>query len=148
MRYRVEPYVVAADIYSTGDNTGRGGWTWYTGAAGWLYRAGLEAILGVSREGDTLLVKPCIPPDWQEYALRYTFGSTDYHIKVSRDGDASSTATGDVEQLARGAYRIRLRDTGGAVNLHLILERAPENNLAVQEEPKDSPFRSSTFAQG
>jgi cyclic beta-1,2-glucan synthetase len=147
MRYRVEPYVVAADIYSVGDNSGRGGWTWYTGAAGWLYRAGLEAILGVSREGETLLIQPCIPPTWQEYSLRYRFGSTDYNIKVSRDGDANSIETGDVEHVARGTYRIRLRDNGGTINLYLILEKARQGNVADREEPNVSPLRPSTFVQ-
>ena len=62
--YRVEPYVVAADVYSVDPHVGRGGWTWYTGASGWLYRAGLEAVLGLEVEGDRLRVHPCLPPDW------------------------------------------------------------------------------------
>ena len=62
--YRVEPYVVAADVYSVAPHVGRGGWTWYTGASGWLYRAGLEAVLGLEVEGDRLRVHPCLPPDW------------------------------------------------------------------------------------
>ena len=62
--YRVEPYVVAADVYSVTPHAGRGGWTWYTGASGWLYRAGLEAVLGLEIEGDRLWVHPCLPPDW------------------------------------------------------------------------------------
>ena len=69
-RYKVEPYAVAADVYSVAPHLGRGGWTWYTGSAGWLYRAGIEAILGVRREGAFLLLAPCIPKAWPGFALR------------------------------------------------------------------------------
>ena len=63
-RYKVEPYVVAADVYSVAPHAGRGGWTWYTGSAGWMYRAGVEGILGIRREGAVLVVDPCIPAAW------------------------------------------------------------------------------------
>jgi cyclic beta-1,2-glucan synthetase len=81
-RYRVEPYVVAADVYSRPPHTGRGGWTWYTGSASWLYRLGVEAILGVSRTGNTLKIDPCIHRDWHEYKIEYRLGKTMYHIHV------------------------------------------------------------------
>lgn len=81
-RYRVEPYVVAADVYSTPPHVGRGGWTWYTGSGGWLYRLGLEAILGIRREGDRLRLKPSIPRQWEGYHVRYRFGSSHYHLEV------------------------------------------------------------------
>src|SRR5690606_37833172 len=67
-RYRVEPYAVAADIYSSGGKAGRGGWTWYTGSAGWLYRSAVEAILGIRRRGDRLYITPPLPTDWPGYA--------------------------------------------------------------------------------
>ena len=67
-RYRVEPYVVAADIYSSPDKAGRGGWTWYTGSAGWLYRAAVESILGIQKEGDRLIIKPVLPSHWDGYS--------------------------------------------------------------------------------
>ncbi len=70
-RYQVEPYVTCADVYSVEPYIGRGGWTWYTGSAGWLYRAGLEAILGFRRQGDRLLIEPCIPASWPGYAITY-----------------------------------------------------------------------------
>jgi cyclic beta-1,2-glucan synthetase len=82
MRYRVEPYVVAADVYSVEPHVGRGGWTWYTGSAGWMMRVGLEAILGLRREGNTLRIAPCIPMDWPGYELIYRHSSTGYHIRV------------------------------------------------------------------
>jgi cellobiose phosphorylase len=81
-RYRVEPYVIAADVYSTPPHTGRGGWTWYTGSASWMYRLGVEAILGVSRVGSILKINPCIHKDWQEYEIEYRLGKTMYHIHV------------------------------------------------------------------
>jgi cyclic beta-1,2-glucan synthetase len=81
-RYRVEPYVVAADIYSVPPHTGRGGWTWYTGSSGWMYRVGLEAILGVRRIGKTLQIKPCIPKRWGSYNLLYRIGGTSFQISV------------------------------------------------------------------
>jgi cyclic beta-1,2-glucan synthetase len=82
-RYRVEPYVVAADVYSVPPHTGRGGWTWYTGSAGWMYRLGLEAILGLRKVGkDTLRVDPCIPESWPGFKLTYRYGETTYQISV------------------------------------------------------------------
>jgi cyclic beta-1,2-glucan synthetase len=81
-RYRVEPYVVAADVYSVEPYVGRGGWTWYTGSAGWMYRLGVEAILGLRRVGDVLRIDPCIPRDWPGYELTYRHGETSYRIRV------------------------------------------------------------------
>ena len=81
-RYRVEPYVVAADVYSVPPHTGRGGWTWYTGAASWMYRLGLEAILGLHQVGKALRINPCIPRDWPGYELTYRDGETSYRIRV------------------------------------------------------------------
>ncbi len=81
-RYRVEPYVIAADIYSVPPYVGRGGWTWYTGSAAWMYRLGLEAILGLQRVGDGLLLDPCLPRDWSAYQVDYRCGSALYRIRV------------------------------------------------------------------
>lgn len=81
-RYRVEPYVIAADVYSAPPHNGRGGWTWYTGSASWMYRLGLEAMLGLQREGDILHIVPCIPKDWPSYEMEYRHGDTHYAIHV------------------------------------------------------------------
>jgi cyclic beta-1,2-glucan synthetase len=81
-RYRVEPYVVAGDVYSREPHVGRGGWSWYTGSAAWLYRVGLEALLGFRKEADRLRISPRIPPDWRGYSLSYRHGSSVYHIAV------------------------------------------------------------------
>ena len=78
--YKVEPYVVAADVYGVAPHTGRGGWTWYTGSAGWMYRLITESLLGLRREGNHLRFAPCLPDDWAECALRYRYDDTFYHI--------------------------------------------------------------------
>lgn len=80
--YRVEPYVICADIYSVEPYLRRGGWTWYTGSASWMYRLGIEGLLGFRREGDKLRVDPVIPPEWDGFSITYRFGSSIYHIQV------------------------------------------------------------------
>ena len=80
--YKVEPYVVCADIYGAPPHTGRGGWTWYTGSAGWLYRVALEAILGIRPLGNTLRVEPCVPRGWPGFEVAYRHGSASYRIRV------------------------------------------------------------------
>jgi cyclic beta-1,2-glucan synthetase len=81
-RYKVEPYVVAADVYTARGQEGRGGWTWYTGSASWMYRVGLETILGLDRRGDRLTIRPCVPDVWGEYSIDYRFGGSLYAITV------------------------------------------------------------------
>jgi len=81
-RYKVEPYAVAADVYSEPPHVGHGGWTWYTGAAGWMYRAGLEWILGCRLRGDELLLDPCVPRSWPGYEVRLRYRGTRYEISV------------------------------------------------------------------
>ena len=91
--YRVEPYVMAADVYAADPHTGRGGWTWYTGSAGWMYRLLLESLLGFRRTGDMLRVRPCMPPGWRDFVIDYRFGDTPYHIEIGR-----SAANGEEEE--------------------------------------------------
>jgi cyclic beta-1,2-glucan synthetase len=81
-RYKVEPYAVPADVYSQPPHVGRGGWTWYTGAAGWLYRAGMEWILGFRKRGNALHIDPCIPRSWKRFEITYRHGDTVYLISV------------------------------------------------------------------
>jgi cyclic beta-1,2-glucan synthetase len=80
--YKVEPYVVAADVYTARGHLGRGGWTWYTGSASWMYRVGLEGILGFTKRGDSLFIDPCVPDSWAEYSIEYRHGKSVYHITV------------------------------------------------------------------
>jgi cyclic beta-1,2-glucan synthetase len=81
-KYQVDPYVVAADVYTHPQHLGRGGWTWYTGSAGWMYRIGVEYILGLQRRGASLNIAPCIPRAWQHYRITYRLGKTQYEIEV------------------------------------------------------------------
>jgi cellobiose phosphorylase len=82
--YKVEPYVVAADVYGVAPHTGRGGWTWYTGSAGWMYRLLTETLLGVNLEGDQLRLTPRMPKNWTTYKIHYRFRQTVYHITITR----------------------------------------------------------------
>jgi cyclic beta-1,2-glucan synthetase len=84
--YKVEPYVVAADVYTASGHLGRGGWTWYTGSASWMYRLGLEAILGFAKRGDTLFIEPRVPAGWRELAIDYRYGGSVYSIVVHEPG--------------------------------------------------------------
>ena len=81
-RYAAEPYVVAGDVYAHPEHMGRGGWSWYTGSAGWLYRAGLESILGLTRRGATFSIDPCVPAVWSDFRIDWRFGGSTYHIRV------------------------------------------------------------------
>jgi cyclic beta-1,2-glucan synthetase len=81
-RYRVEPYVVAADVYAEPPHAGRGGWTWYTGSAGWMYRAGIEWLLGFRLRGPALFIDPCIPRAWSGFTLTFRYHSANYVIQV------------------------------------------------------------------
>jgi cyclic beta-1,2-glucan synthetase len=112
-RYKVEPYVVAADVYSVPPHTGRGGWTWYTGSAGWMYRAGMEGILGIRREGAFIVVAPCIPAAWPGFEATLKVAATEYRIRVenpahdSRD-DWHAVLDGARIDCAEGRVRVPL----------------------------------------
>ncbi|MDH4566337.1 cyclic beta 1-2 glucan synthetase [Pseudomonas sp. BN414] len=110
--YKVEPYVLAADVYAMAPHEGRGGWSWYTGAAGWMYRLILESLLGVQREGASLRFEPVLPAGWRGYQLCYRFGSTPYHINlVQTDSVAGGQqVTLDGERLE--SRRVPLVDDG------------------------------------
>jgi cyclic beta-1,2-glucan synthetase len=85
-KYRVEPYVVAADVYSLPPHTGRGGWTWYTGSAAWMYRVGLESLLGFQLHGNSLKIEPCLPRDWPGFEITFRRGNTTHRIVVKNTG--------------------------------------------------------------
>ena len=99
--YKVEPYVVAADVYAVAPHTGRGGWSWYTGSAGWMYRLIVESLLGLRREADRLGFAPCLPPAWASVGLVYQYGVTPYRItltQVESDARAITVRTNGVVQ--------------------------------------------------
>ena len=96
-KYKVEPYVMAADIYKQPLNNGRGGWTWYTGSAGWMYQLIIDSFLGFKKQGNILTFAPCVPPEWHQFTIDYNFEDTTYNftfiqneneqvVKVTLDG--------------------------------------------------------------
>ena len=118
-KYKVEPYVMAADIYG-GELEGRGGWTWYTGSSSWMYEAGIKYILGLNIEGNILKIEPCIPDSWDEYSIRYKYGDSVYNIKVMNKKN-----TGVKELYLNGekieGKGITLKDNGQVNNVELII---------------------------
>ena len=89
-KYKVEPYVMAADVYAAKPYTGRGGWTWYTGSSSWMYRIGLEEILGLHIKGNSFTIKPCIPENWSEYKITYKYKSSIYNINIQNKSGSST----------------------------------------------------------
>ena len=110
--YKVEPYVVAADIYALAPHIGRGGWTWYTGAAGWMYRLIVESLLGLKREGDKLGFAPCIPADWDGFNLSYRYLKTIYQIAVTRAQDGENEMKVIVDGTEQSEKKVLLVDDG------------------------------------
>jgi cyclic beta-1,2-glucan synthetase len=92
-RYKVEPYVIAADVYSVAPHDGRGGWTWYTGSAGWMYRAGIEGVLGLTRQGDHLRFAPCFPKVWPQVEMRLTLGPAPCTVTILNPSGAGQGVT-------------------------------------------------------
>ncbi len=121
--YQVEPYVVAADVYTAEGHLGRGGWTWYTGSASWMYRVGLEAILGFVKRGDSLFIDPCVPSAWPEFTIGYRYGESVYTILVQRTAGLERGAAGVVlDGVALDGPGIPLVDDGAphAVRVSLV----------------------------
>ena len=122
-RYKVEPYVVAADVYAEPPHVGRGGWTWYTGSAGWMYRAGLERILGFRLRGDTLHLDPCIPRAWRGFEIRFRYHSTRYEIVVeNRKGAMRGVSRIEVDGAPVPVPAIVLQDDGKTHLVRVVIE--------------------------
>ena len=111
--YKVEPYVVSADVYGAPPHTGRGGWTWYTGAAGWMYRLAVETLMGLRLEVDKLRLAPCIPDEWESYKIHYRYRETFYHITVRQVASRSEAAEVGA---AKTKPLIRITSDGGEPN--------------------------------
>jgi cyclic beta-1,2-glucan synthetase len=126
-RYKVEPYVVAADVYSTPPHAGRGGWTWYTGSAGWMYRAGIEGIVGLTRAGQMLHLNPCIPKAWPEVTVTIALGAAQYVVTLRNpdgcgSGIRSAVLNGSALTIRQNGLECPLRD--GTHHLTVILGSA------------------------
>jgi cellobiose phosphorylase len=117
--YMIEPYVLAGDVYGEPPNAGRGGWSWYTGSSGWLYRVGIESIVGLRREGNKVRFQPRVPNEWNEYTVRYRFGRSLYTIQLQRakpDEDASVR----VDEAVQESGTISLIDDGAPHEVKVI----------------------------
>jgi cellobiose phosphorylase len=121
-RYKVEPYVVCADVYGVAPHIGRGGWTWYTGSASWLHRVALEAILGFHRSGDTLCIEPCVPRGWPGYEITYRHGSATYRVRVDNPAGTGRGVRSVIldGQPAPGGV-VTLRDDGRKHEIRIVL---------------------------
>jgi cyclic beta-1,2-glucan synthetase len=117
----VEPYVVAADIYSRPPHVGRGGWTWYTGSAAWLYRAGLENLLGFQRRGDRLRIDPCIPAAWKGFTITYRHGPSRYAITVDNS-----------RGVERGVAAVRLDGVAVSDGVVTLMEDGKTHEVRVE----------------
>jgi cyclic beta-1,2-glucan synthetase len=126
LRYKVEPYVAAADVYSVPPHVGRGGWTWYTGSAGWLYRAGIESILGLRVKGDSLLIDPCIPTAWPGFEMTLRYRGAVYEISVRNPAGVSrgviaAQLDGEPQPISQGRVRLKLGENRGEHAIIVIL---------------------------
>jgi cellobiose phosphorylase len=130
--YKVEPYVVAGDVYAVEPNTGRGGWTWYTGSAAWLYRLIVESLLGLKLEIDKVTLTPCIPEDWEQFKIHYRFRETVYHITVMQNDEPADRPNVIVD----GACSL-----DGAI--HLVDDRREHFVDVVVNRQRTNPIQSS-----
>jgi cyclic beta-1,2-glucan synthetase len=146
-RYKAEPYVLAGDVYSHPQHAGRGGWSWYTGAAGWLYRAGLESILGLRRHGATFAVDPCIPAAWDEYSISWRVGRTRYEIAVfNPEGCCRGVAEAQLDGQDVDPGAIPLAGDGGTHVVRVVLGSRPANARPPRRRTALSATRTSRAA--
>ena len=121
-KYKVEPYVVSADIYGKANLAGRGGWSWYTGSSSWMYEAGIHYILGLNIENGYLSMNPCIPKDWKEYKIHYEYKNTIYNIYVK---NPSSKNTGVEQMILNGEIikdkKVKLIENDGINEIKIIM---------------------------
>ena len=120
-KYKVEPYVIPADIYGAGNLAGRGGWTWYTGSSSWFYKAGIEYILGLKIENGYLRIDPCIPKDWKEYSMQYKWENSVYTIKVSNPNNKNTGVTKVLLNGIEVENKIKLDNSNGIYHIEIMM---------------------------
>ncbi len=120
-KYKVEPYVIPADIYGAGNLAGRGGWTWYTGSSSWFYKAGIEYILGLKIEDGYLRIDPCIPKDWKEYSMQYKWENSVYTIKVSNPNNKNTGVTKVLLNGIEVENKIKLDNSNGIYHIEIMM---------------------------
>ena len=117
--YKVEPYVVTADVYAVSPHVGRGGWSWYTGSSGWMYRLILESLLGLTRTATHLKLEPCMPKEWGSFTLSYRYASSTYEIRVAKGATSAPVMT--VDGVPQPDRMIELRDSGRTHRVELLV---------------------------
>jgi cellobiose phosphorylase len=125
--YKVEPYVAAADVYALPPHTGRGGWTWYTGSAGWMYRLIVESLLGLKLEVDKLRFAPCLPSEWKGFKMYYRYRETDYEIDVRRQHEGEDRAVVTVDGMELQDEAISLVDDRRNHSVEIVLRDPPSS---------------------
>jgi cellobiose phosphorylase len=129
--YKAEPYVVAADVYAHPQHLGRGGWTWYTGSAGWMYRIGVEHILGLQRRGDSFTLEPCIPPAWTRYEIVYRHAATRFDITVENsEGVSRGVRSIELDGQPLETLNVPMIDDGKVHKVHVTLGLKGEDSAA------------------
>jgi cyclic beta-1,2-glucan synthetase len=133
-KYKVEPYVAVGDVYAVPPHTGRGGWTWYTGSAGWMYRAGLESILGFKLRGERLQIDPCVPRWWRDFEITYRRGRTTFRIKVENPLAVSrGVATVELDATLQPDDAVLLVDDGQTHIVRVVLGEKAKSDSAADE---------------
>ncbi|HKB66852.1 MAG TPA: glucoamylase family protein [Pyrinomonadaceae bacterium] len=146
-KYKVEPYVAVGDVYAVPPHTGRGGWTWYTGSAGWMYRAGLESILGFKLRGERLQIDPCVPRWWRDFEITYRRGRTTYHIKVENPhGLSRGVASVGLDGAVQVDDDVPLTDDGQTHEVRVVLGEKPAPPKA--DESETTSTESETTSKG
>jgi cyclic beta-1,2-glucan synthetase len=133
-RYRVEPYVLAADVYSEEPYVGRGGWTWYTGSSGWLFRAGLEAVLGLHLTGDHVRLAPCLPPSWDRVSVRLRHGTSDHLFEMVHADEPGGLVTEVDGAAVFPADRVPLFDDGATHHVRVRVPKPPREESPTGSE--------------
>ncbi len=119
-KYKVEPYVIPADIYGIGNLAGRGGWTWYTGSASWYYKIGIEYILGLKIENEYIKIEPCIPKDWKEYQIQYRWKQSIYNINIKNPEGKNTGITSVKLNGKETENKIKLQENG-IYNIEVVI---------------------------
>jgi cellobiose phosphorylase len=135
--YKVEPYVIAADIYAVAPHIGRGGWTWYTGSAGWMYRLIIESLLGLRLEVDKLHINPCLPAHWSSLKIHYRFHATTYHLTITQIWNSENS-----ENNKEHSTKVSQVTVDGVECNDLVIplvDDQQEHLAIVQVSPKPSP---------
>lgn len=139
--YRVEPYVVAADVYGVAPHTGRGGWTWYTGSAGWMYRLIVESLLGMELEVDRLRITPHLPADWPTFKMHYRYRETFYHITIHNSGTDAEVSQMSLDGVELPDLFIPLIDDHLDHEIEIMMQmKDPPNEVRRIYKPGSSSF--------